>query len=91
MSNKNINKPHELHPCPFCKTNLNEFPEVMVVKPAVYGAYLQWKKDNNKILGTDTWLVVKCVRCGATGPRGLTKEEARDRWNGIHIDLSYKK
>lgn len=79
-----------LKPCPFCSTNLNEFPDVMVVKQAVYGEYLQWKKDNKKILGTDTWLVVRCIKCGGTGPRGSTKKEAIDCWNGIHTDLSYK-
>lgn len=83
-------KDKALKPCPFCKTDLNDFPEVMVVKQAVYGEYLQWKKDNKKIIGTDTWMVVRCVKCGATGPRGLTNQDAKDRWNGICIDLSYK-
>lgn len=90
MLNQNENKPQKLNLCPFCGTDLNEFPEVMVVKQAVYGEYLQWKKDNKKILGTDTWTVVRCIQCGATGPRGLTKQEAKDRWNGVHIDLGYK-
>ena len=62
----------------------------MIVKPAVYGEYLQWKKDNKKILGTDTWLVVRCIQCGATGPRGLTEEEAIDRWNGVRLNLEHK-
>lgn len=81
--------PDKLNLCPFCKTDLNEFPRVMVVKQAVYGEYLQWKKDNKKILGTDTWRVVRCIQCGATGPRGLTEQDAVDRWNGKRIDLSW--
>ena len=78
-----------LKPCPFCNTNLNEFPKVMVIKQAVYGEYLQWKKDNAKILGTDTWLVVRCPKCGGTGPRGVDEKQAINEWNGIRPDLSW--
>lgn len=81
---------NEFKPCPFCKTDLNEYPKVMIIKQAVYGEYLKWKKENEKILGTDTWLVVICPHCSGTGPRGLTEKEAIDRWNGIHIDLTWK-
>ena len=79
-----------LRPCPFCNTDLRDFPKVMVIKQAVYGEYLQWKKDNAKILGTDTWLVVRCVKCGGTGPRGSTEQEAIDRWNGICPNLEWE-
>lgn len=70
-----------LEPCPFCKTDLNEFPKVMTVKCATSIPYLKWKLETKKIVGSDSYSVVFCVKCGATGPRGLTNEQAILNWN----------
>lgn len=67
--------------CPFCGTELSEFPEVMTVKPVRSEEYLLAKLKGEKIIGSDAGYNVFCVRCGAIGPRGMSKEEAKANWN----------
>ncbi len=68
-------------PCPFCGTELKEFPQIMVVVPVHSEEYLLAKLKKGRFLGTDNWFHVKCVQCGATGARGLDRVEALTRWN----------
>lgn len=71
----------ELKPCPFCGTNLDEFPEVMTVMPVRIEEYLLAKLKHEKIIGSDAGYNVFCVKCGCLGARGMTKEEAAIKWN----------
>lgn len=73
--------PIEPLPCPFCGTELKEYPKVMVVVPVRSEEYLLAKLEHGCFLGTDNWFHVCCVRCGATGARGLDRVEALTRWN----------
>ena len=68
-------------PCPFCGTELKEYPKVMVVVPVHSEEYLLAKLNKQMFLGTDNWFNVRCVRCGSTGARGLDRVEALTRWN----------
>lgn len=73
--------PIEPLPCPFCGTELKDFPKVMVVEPVHSEEYLIAKLKKGDFLGTDNWFHVRCVHCGATGARGLDRIEALTRWN----------
>lgn len=73
--------PIEPLPCPFCGTELKDFPKVMIVVPVHSEEYLLAKLNNGHFLGTDNWFHVHCIRCGATGARGLDRIEALTRWN----------
>ena len=71
----------KLLPCPFCGTNLSDFPKVMTVKPVRSEEYLLEKLKGKKIIGSDAGYNVFCVYCGALGARGMSKEEAIKKWN----------
>lgn len=71
----------KLKPCPFCGTDLSEFPQVMTVKPVRTEEYLLAKLEHKKIIGSDAGYNVFCVQCGTLGARGMTKEEAINKWN----------
>ena len=68
-------------PCPFCGTELKEFPKVMIVSPVHSEEYLLAKLNKGHFLGTDNWFNVVCIKCGATGARGLDRVQALTRWN----------
>lgn len=67
--------------CPFCGTELKEFPKVMIVVPVHSEEYLLAKLNKKHFLGTDNWFQVQCIQCGSTGARGLNRVEALTRWN----------
>ena len=73
----------ELKPCPFCGMDLSSenFPQVMTVRPVHSEEYLIAKLNKGHFLGSDNYYNVQCIQCGATGERGLTKEDAIDNWN----------
>ena len=71
----------QLKPCPFCGTNLQEFPKVMCVHRAYNEDYLKWLHENGKFVGSDGDYQVGCVTCGSTGARGATKSIAISKWN----------
>jgi len=73
--------PIEPLPCPFCGTELKEYPKVMIVVPVRSEEYLMAKLNKKQFLGTDNWFHVHCIQCGATGARGLDRIEALTRWN----------
>lgn len=73
--------PIEPLPCPFCGTELKEYPKVMIVVPVHSEEYLLAKLNNGRFLGSDNYFHVRCIRCGATGARGLDRVEALTRWN----------
>lgn len=73
--------PIEPLPCPFCGTELKEFPPIMTVVPVHSEEYLITKLNKGHFLGTDNWFHVRCVKCGASGARGLDRVEAITRWN----------
>ena len=77
----NMEYPIEPLPCPFCGTELKEFPKVMIVTPVRSEEYLMAKLNKGRFLGTDNWFHVRCIRCGATGARGVDRMEALTRWN----------
>lgn len=68
-------------PCPFCGRELKKFPKVMVVVPVHSEEYLLAELNKGQFLGTDSWLHVQCIKCGASGARGLDEIEAIMRWN----------
>ena len=70
-----------LKPCPFCGTDLSVFPEVMTVQPVRTEEYLLAKRKKKQIIGSDAGYNVFCVKCGCLGARGMTKEEAIEKWN----------
>lgn len=71
----------ELKPCPFCGSNLNDFPQVMTVPPVRTEEYLIAKLEHKKIIGSDAGYNVSCIKCGALGARGMSREEAINNWN----------
>lgn len=71
----------EVKPCPFCGCNLADFPCCMTVKPVRSDEYLIEKIKSKKIIGSDAGYNVFCVRCGALGARGMSKEECVEKWN----------
>lgn len=73
--------PIEPLPCPFCGTELKEFPKVMIVVPVHSEEYLIAKLNKGHFLGSDNWYHVHCIHCGATGARGVDRVEALARWN----------
>lgn len=73
--------PIEPLPCPFCGTELKEYPKVMIVVPVRSEEYLLAELEHGRFLGTDNWFHVNCIRCGATGASGQDREEALTRWN----------
>ena len=73
--------PIEPLPCPFCGTELKEYPMVMIVEPVRSEEYLMAKLNKGHFLGTDNWFHVHCIRCGSTGARGLDRVAALERWN----------
>lgn len=73
--------PIEPLPCPFCGTELKEYPKVMIVVPVHSEEYLIAKLNKGDFLGTDNWFHVHCIHCGATGARGHDRIEALTLWN----------
>lgn len=73
--------PIEPLPCPFCGTELKEFPKIMVVVPVHSEEYLLAELNKARFLGSDNYFHVRCIQCGATGARGLDRVEALTRWN----------
>lgn len=71
----------KLKPCPFCGTNLQEFPKVMCVHRAYNEDYLKWLHENKKFVGSDRDYQVSCIKCGSTGARGVTEAIAIMNWN----------
>lgn len=71
----------KLKPCPFCGTELKEFPKVMIVRPVHSDEYLIAKIQKKMIIGSDSYYAVHCIQCGVVGKRGATKEEAIEAWN----------
>lgn len=71
----------ELKPCPFCGAKLSEFPFYMIIQPVHSEAYLLAKLFKQRFLGNDNGFAVKCITCGSQGARGLTRQEAAEKWN----------
>ena len=73
----------ELKPCPFCGTELTTqyFPQVMTVRPVHSEEYFIAKLNKGHFLGSDNYYNVVCIKCGATGARGVTKKVAIEAWN----------
>jgi hypothetical protein len=67
--------------CPFCGTQLSDFPIIMTVLPVYTDEYLLAKLNKGHFLGSDNYFAVKCIQCGATGARGLDRVEAIKNWN----------
>ena len=67
--------------CPFCCKDLSEFPEVMLIEPYRSEEYLIAKLNKGHFLGSDNGYVVRCIVCGGQSPIGMTKEEAKKKWN----------
>lgn len=70
-----------LKDCPFCGTNLNEFPKVMIIRPVHSDEYLIKKLENKKIIGSDADYAVHCIQCGVVGKRGHDRITAAQYWN----------
>lgn len=68
-------------PCPFCGTDLQDFPIIMIVTPVHSDEYLIAKLERKHIIGSDADYAVHCIQCGAVGERGHTREEAIRYWN----------
>ena len=79
--NLQIEYPIDPLPCPFCGAELKEFPKVITVKPVHSEEYLLAKLNKGNLIGTSNWFNVVCIKCGATGARGLDRVEALTRWN----------
>lgn len=60
-----------LKPCPFCGTNLCDFPEVMIIE--------------KKRIRPDNYTIT-CIQCGATGGNAWSKKEATEKWNRREIN-----
>lgn len=71
----------KIKPCPFCGTDLSEYPKVMTVQPVRSDEYLLAKLEHKKIIGSDAGYNVFCVQCGCLGARGMSQEEAVTKWN----------
>ena len=71
----------KLKPCPFCGTDLEKYPKVMLIHKAYSKEYLTWLHEHGKFWGSDNEFVVDCPRCGAVGQRGVTREIAIEQWN----------
>lgn len=78
-------------PCPFCGVELKDYPMVMIVEPVRSEEYLLAKLNKGQFLGTDNWFHVHCIKCGATGARGLDRIEALTRWNERGHSSVYEK
>lgn len=79
----------ELKPCPFCGTDMTEYPEVMSIPPVRTDEYLLAKLEHKQIIGSDAGYAVKCCKCGSTGKKGMSREEATEYWNMRADDGSY--
>lgn len=77
-----------LKPCPFCGRDLSKFPEVMTVLPVHSEEYLISEMQHEKIIGSDKGYAVNCIKCGAVGARGMTKEEAVKKWNTRAVKMT---
>ena len=55
-----------LKPCPFCGTDLSEFPAVMTVQPVRTEEYLLTKLQEKKIIGSDAGYNVFCIHCACS-------------------------
>lgn len=71
----------ELKPCPFCGTELEDYPQIMTVHKAHSEEYLKELDENKTIRGSDGYFVVECPRCGAVGARKITAGHAIEAWN----------
>lgn len=80
----------KLKPCPFCGTDLSKFPEVMIIQPVRTDEYLLEKLKHKQIIGSDAGYEVRCCKCGSTGSRGMTRQEAAEYWNMRADDGSYQ-
>lgn len=70
-----------LKPCPFCGTDLEDYPRVMTVHKARSEEYLKALLEHKLFQGSDAYFVVECGRCGSTGKREITAEKAIEAWN----------
>ena len=71
----------KLLPCPFCGADLSDMPFFMVIPPVRSARYLLAKLYKKDFLGSDNGYVVTCITCGSQGARGMTRQEATDKWN----------
>lgn len=78
-----------LKPCPFCGTDLSDFPLVMILLPVRSEEYLMAKLSKGRFLGADNGYEVKCIQCGATGGSDTVPEIAVQKWN--RRDKKYRK
>ena len=78
-----------LIPCPFCGAKLADMPFFMVIPPVRSERYLLAKLFKKDFLGSDNGFVVTCITCGSQGARGMTRQEAVDKWNrrAENVDL----
>lgn len=74
-------------PCPFCGTDLSNFPIIMTVQRVHSDEYLIAKLERKHIIGSDADYAVHCIQCGAVGQRGRTRELAIRYWNRRANDL----
>lgn len=70
-----------LIPCPFCGTDLAKFPFYTTIQPVHSEAYLLAKLFKKRFLGSDNGYAVICITCGSQGARGMTRQEAAEKWN----------
>ncbi len=70
-----------LKPCPFCGTDLSDYPLIMVLKPVYSEEYLIAKLNKGHFLGGDNGYEVRCIKCGASGGRDTIPEVAVQKWN----------
>ena len=67
-------------PCPFCGTDLNEYPTYFSIRRVCDEMYVKWLHENGYIAGADVDYVVTCPHCGARGPHDSEKFIVK-RWN----------
>ena len=70
-----------LDPCPFCGEDLSKFPFFTVIQPVHSEAYLLAQLFKKRFLGSDNGYAVICIVCGSQGARGITRQEAAEKWN----------
>lgn len=70
-----------LIPCPFCGTDLASFPFYTIIQPVYSEAYLLAQLFKEQFLGSDNGYVVRYIVCGSQGARGMTRQEAAEKWN----------
>jgi Lar family restriction alleviation protein len=56
----------EILPCPFCGSDINDYPECMIIE--------------KRRINPDMYYI-HCISCGAHGGGGWSKKEAIEKWN----------